>query len=129
MCWAVCIYVISITLIAPLLLCCSPRNTNSFKVVVTVAAWNKVTFTLTYQELLVRRRGAYEHVIYVDPGQVVEDFRIEVNIQEAKELRLLRVPPIRGPLIGTTNQIGKDEYHYTHVAVFFFSKQYTCVTS
>ena len=74
---------------------CRPRNTNKFNVAVNVAAQSKVTFELLYQELLERRLGIYEHVININPGQVVRDMQITVNIHESREITLLKVPPIR----------------------------------
>ena len=48
-----------------------PREANRFKVDITIAAQGKVTFNLTYQELLQRNKGFYEHTVYVNPGQVM----------------------------------------------------------
>ncbi|ELT99546.1 hypothetical protein CAPTEDRAFT_222769 [Capitella teleta] len=56
------------------------RDSNSFRVVVNVAARSKIDFNLTYEELLHRRFGIYEHVIDIDPGQVVRDLRVDVKI-------------------------------------------------
>jgi hypothetical protein len=61
-----------------------PRHTNRFSVDVNVAGESKVTFNLTYQELLERVYGEYEHIIYIDPGQIIEDFQIDVSIQESR---------------------------------------------
>ncbi|KAK7490609.1 hypothetical protein BaRGS_00018212 [Batillaria attramentaria] len=76
-----------------------PRETNSFKVEINVAALEKVTFNLTYQEVLERRLGVYEHVVYIDPGQLVEDMSVEVAIEENREITYLHVPPIRNDLL------------------------------
>lgn len=75
-----------------------PRNTNRFSVEVNVGAQEKVVFNLTYQELLKRKRGSYEHVIYINPKQIVADFQIHVSIEESRELTGVRVPPIRNEL-------------------------------
>lgn len=75
-----------------------PRNTNRFSVEVNVGAQEKVVFNLTYQELLKRKRGSYEHVIYINPKQIVADFQIHVSIEESRELTEVRVPPIRNEL-------------------------------
>jgi hypothetical protein len=40
------------------------------RISVNVAALAKVTFNLTYEELLTRRKGRYELAINVNPGQV-----------------------------------------------------------
>lgn len=62
---------------------------------INVAPRSKIDFNLTYQELLKRKLGVYEHVININPGQVVRDLRIEVEIRESREITVLRVPPIR----------------------------------
>ncbi|XP_029646351.1 inter-alpha-trypsin inhibitor heavy chain H3 isoform X2 [Octopus sinensis] len=72
-----------------------PRDTNKFKININVAALRNVTFEVRYQELLRRKLGLYEHSIYVNPGQPVEDVKIQVYIEESKEIRILRVPPLR----------------------------------
>jgi hypothetical protein len=66
---------------------------------VNVAAESKVTFNLTYQELLERVYGEYEHIIYIDPGQIIEDFQIDVSIEESKEITKVSVPPLRNDII------------------------------
>ncbi|VDI39193.1 Hypothetical predicted protein [Mytilus galloprovincialis] len=76
-----------------------PRHTNRFSVDVNVAAESKVTFNLTYQELLERVYEQYEHIIYVDPGQIVEDFKIDVYIHESREITKVSVPPLRNDII------------------------------
>ena len=63
-----------------------------------MAAQDKVTFNLTYQEVLERRLGVYEHVVYIDPGQPVEDLGIEVAIEENREITYLHVPPLMDEL-------------------------------
>ncbi|NXH20164.1 ITIH3 inhibitor, partial [Bucco capensis] len=60
----------------------SGRKTEKFTVSVNVAAASKVTFELTYEELLKRQFGKYEMFIKVKPKQLVKDFEIEVNIFE-----------------------------------------------
>lgn len=71
------------------------RETNRFNLAVTVAPQSKVSFNLTYQELLKRKHGHYEQVIYIDPGQPVPDMDITVVILESREITMLRVPPLR----------------------------------
>ncbi|XP_042679261.1 inter-alpha-trypsin inhibitor heavy chain H3-like isoform X1 [Centrocercus urophasianus] len=60
----------------------SGRKTEKFTVSVNIAAGSKVTFELTYEELLKRQFGKYEMFIKVKPKQLVKDFEIEVNIFE-----------------------------------------------
>ncbi|CAC5406707.1 unnamed protein product [Mytilus coruscus] len=81
-----------------------PRHTNRFSVDVNVAAESKVTFNLTYQELLERVYEQYEHIIYVDPGQIVEDFMIDVYIHESRNITKVSVPPLRNDIISGTKE-------------------------
>ncbi|XP_032404235.1 inter-alpha-trypsin inhibitor heavy chain H3-like isoform X1 [Xiphophorus hellerii] len=58
------------------------RTMEEFKTSVTVAAHKKVTFELTYEELLKRTHGKYELQIYARPMKPVEDFKADVHIHE-----------------------------------------------
>uniref|UniRef100_A0A8B9IDN1 Inter-alpha-trypsin inhibitor heavy chain H3 n=1 Tax=Anser cygnoides TaxID=8845 RepID=A0A8B9IDN1_ANSCY len=60
----------------------SGRKTEKFTVSVNIAAASKVTFELTYEELLKRQFGKYEMFIKVKPKQLVKDFEIDVSIFE-----------------------------------------------
>ncbi|NXW63983.1 ITIH3 inhibitor, partial [Eurystomus gularis] len=69
----------------------SGRKTEKFTVSVNIAAASKVTFELTYEELLKRQFGKYEMFIKVKPKQLVKDFEIEVNIFEPQGITKLEV--------------------------------------
>ncbi|KAM4740161.1 inter-alpha-trypsin inhibitor heavy chain H3-like [Anableps anableps] len=58
------------------------RTMEEFKTSVTVAAHKKVTFELTYEELLKRTHGKYKLQIHARPMQPVKDFKIDVHIHE-----------------------------------------------
>ncbi|KAM9408196.1 LOW QUALITY PROTEIN: inter-alpha-trypsin inhibitor heavy chain H3-like [Pholidichthys leucotaenia] len=58
------------------------RTLEEFKTSVNVAAHKKVTFELTYEELLKRKRGKYELQIHTRPMQLVKDFKVDVYIHE-----------------------------------------------
>ncbi|XP_043978381.1 inter-alpha-trypsin inhibitor heavy chain H3-like [Gambusia affinis] len=58
------------------------RTMEEFKTSVTVAAHKKVTFELTYEELLKRTHGKYELQIHARPMKPVEDFKVDVHIHE-----------------------------------------------
>lgn len=73
---------------------------------VNVAALEKVTFNLTYQELLKRKRGSYDQVIYISPQQIVKDLRIDVFIEESRDITSVRVPPLRNDLQQVVNSTG-----------------------
>ncbi|XP_021364811.1 inter-alpha-trypsin inhibitor heavy chain H3-like [Mizuhopecten yessoensis] len=86
-----------------------PRETNTFNIQVNVAAEQKITFELRYQELLQRKLGSYNQVIYVKPGEPVADLRIEVDIEESRNITKLRVPPIKSDLFTIKDQKDADE--------------------
>lgn len=79
-----------------------PRDTNKFRVTINVAAQSEVTFQLTYDELLQRKRGQYEHIIYIDPKQVVHQLLVEVFIYESREITALRIPPVRNDILSNS---------------------------
>jgi len=70
------------------------RNTNTFSVDINLEPGAKVEFRLTYEELLERRDGLYDYIININPGSVVEDFHVEVNINESLPLSRLSVPKL-----------------------------------
>ncbi|XP_049327476.1 uncharacterized protein LOC103044542 isoform X21 [Astyanax mexicanus] len=67
------------------------RTLEEFKTSVTVAALSKVTFELTYEELLQRRHGKYDLLIHTQPMQPVADFKIDVYIKENPDISFLEV--------------------------------------
>ncbi|CAG5980790.1 unnamed protein product [Menidia menidia] len=67
------------------------RTLEEFKTSVTVAAHKKVTFELTYEELLKRTHGKYELQIHARPMQPVKDFKIDVYIHENSGISFIDV--------------------------------------
>ncbi|KAJ8360978.1 hypothetical protein SKAU_G00175030 [Synaphobranchus kaupii] len=66
------------------------RTLEEFKTSVTVAALSKVTFELTYEELLKRKLGQYQLLIKAKPTQIVKDFQIEVRVYEQQGITYLQ---------------------------------------
>ncbi|XP_039529705.1 inter-alpha-trypsin inhibitor heavy chain H3-like [Pimephales promelas] len=87
------------------------RTLEDFKTSVTVAAFSKVTFELTYEELLKRRLGKYELLINAQLMQPVADFKIDVHIHENQQISSME---IKGGLYLTNavtiNIAGKDAW-------------------
>ncbi|XP_049776697.1 inter-alpha-trypsin inhibitor heavy chain H6-like isoform X4 [Schistocerca cancellata] len=73
----------------------SARDSNVVHVSVNVEAQKKVTFNLTYEELLQREIGAYNLRININPRQPVDDLAVEVCIEEQAPLRLVEVPRLQ----------------------------------
>jgi uncharacterized protein YegL len=68
------------------------RNARLFRVAVNLEPGDRVSFRLTYEELLQRSQGHYEHVIYAgSPGQPVDNYTILVHIDESLPLLSLSV--------------------------------------
>ncbi|KAM7402153.1 hypothetical protein PAMP_017418 [Pampus punctatissimus] len=67
------------------------RTLEEFKTSVTVAAHKKVTFELTYEELLRRTLGKYELQIHARPMQPVKDFKVDVYIHEKTNISFTEV--------------------------------------
>nr|CAD7204993.1 unnamed protein product [Timema douglasi] len=73
----------------------SSRNSNRFTVSVNIESEKKVTFNLTYEELLKRELSVYNHAININPGQIVPDLSVEVYINESSNITTLEVPALK----------------------------------
>ncbi|XP_035980554.1 inter-alpha-trypsin inhibitor heavy chain H3 isoform X1 [Fundulus heteroclitus] len=67
------------------------RTMEEFKTSVTVAAHKKVTFELTYEELLKRTHGKYKLQIHTRPTRPVQDFKMDVHIREKVDISFVDV--------------------------------------
>lgn len=61
--------------------CILLHRTNSldmenFKAELSVPGGTKVQFELHYQEVLQRKLGTYEHVLYLQPGRLAKHFEV-----------------------------------------------------
>ncbi|XP_071439924.1 inter-alpha-trypsin inhibitor heavy chain H4-like isoform X2 [Hetaerina americana] len=69
------------------------RHSNLFAVSVNLEAYSSMTFNLTYEELLARRHGLYDHVIHlVTCNQIIQDINVEVYISEPQKITTIKVP-------------------------------------
>lgn len=91
------------------------RDSNHFTVSVNVEASSNAVFNLTYEELLVRRNGVYNHAINLHPGALVPKLTITVNIKETEKLVELRVPEIR-----TGNEIDATKDDARELILFIY---------
>ncbi|KAK3590742.1 hypothetical protein CHS0354_030981 [Potamilus streckersoni] len=87
-----------------------PRDTNRFRVNINVAAQSEVSFILTYDELLRRRKGVYEHTIYINPRQIVDQLVVEVFIFESRDITILKVPPLRNDILNEIDASARNEF-------------------
>uniref|UniRef100_A0A670K481 Inter-alpha-trypsin inhibitor heavy chain family member 6 n=1 Tax=Podarcis muralis TaxID=64176 RepID=A0A670K481_PODMU len=70
-------------------------ETEKFRVSASVEAGGKVAFELTYEELLQRHLGKYQHAISIRPHQVVRNLSVEVSISERTGISYVHVLPLR----------------------------------
>ncbi|XP_008173959.2 inter-alpha-trypsin inhibitor heavy chain H6 [Chrysemys picta bellii] len=71
------------------------RETEKFRVSASVAAGSQVSFELSYEELLQRHLGKYQHAVSVRPQQVVGNLTVEVSISERTGIAYVHVLPLR----------------------------------
>ncbi|TRY98799.1 hypothetical protein DNTS_013107 [Danionella cerebrum] len=71
------------------------REIEKFRVAVNVPPGARVSFSLTYEELLSRRLGRYELSLSLRPGQPVQNLSVDVSISERTGISFIRVLPLR----------------------------------
>jgi len=71
------------------------REGNIFAIKTNVAAAEKLTFSLTYEQLLERKLSKYEQVINLNPGQLVKDMEVSVRINESLPVVGVNVPVLK----------------------------------
>ncbi|XP_051544819.1 inter-alpha-trypsin inhibitor heavy chain H5-like [Myxocyprinus asiaticus] len=80
-----------------------------FRMEVTIPGRNRAMFLLTYEELLERRLGRYEHVTSVRPMQLVSKLSVGVTIVEHSRITYLEVLPLRNGKTSASNGNGKAD--------------------
>ncbi|XP_021071332.1 inter-alpha-trypsin inhibitor heavy chain H5 [Mus pahari] len=70
------------------------NGSDVFKASSVIPSKDKAAFFLSYEELLQRRLGKYEHSISVRPQQLVGRLTVEVNILERSGITSLEVLPL-----------------------------------
>lgn len=80
-----------------------------FRMEVTIPGRNRARFLLTYEELLQRRLGRYEHVTSVKPMQLVSRLNVGVTIVEHSRITYLEVLPLRNGKTPASNGNGKAD--------------------
>lgn len=63
---------------------------------VNIPPGNRAVFLLTYEELLRRHLGRYEHVTRLRPSQLVSRLHLEVTVVDHAPISHLEVLPLRG---------------------------------
>ncbi|KAG8447787.1 hypothetical protein GDO86_015046 [Hymenochirus boettgeri] len=83
------------------------RETEKFRVSVNVEAKGEIAFALSYEELLGRQLGKYEHSVSVRPGQVVQNLSVEITISERTGIEYVLVLPLRTSRLMTNSVRGE----------------------
>ncbi|KAF2899118.1 hypothetical protein ILUMI_07057 [Ignelater luminosus] len=71
------------------------RDSRNFFISVNLEQRSEAVFYLTYEELLQRKNGFYEHILNLCADQPVANLQVQVNIVETKKITQLKVPPLR----------------------------------
>uniref|UniRef100_A0A3B3QT90 Inter-alpha-trypsin inhibitor heavy chain family member 6 n=1 Tax=Paramormyrops kingsleyae TaxID=1676925 RepID=A0A3B3QT90_9TELE len=71
------------------------RETEKFRVVVSIPPGARTSFSLSYEELLFRRLGHYELTLGLRPTQPVQNFSLEVTVMERTGISFIKVLPLR----------------------------------
>ncbi|XP_056311489.1 inter-alpha-trypsin inhibitor heavy chain H5 [Danio aesculapii] len=80
-----------------------------FRMEVTIPGRNRAVFLLTYEELLQRRLGRYEHVTSIRPMQLVSRLSVGVTIVEHSRITYLDVLPLQNGKKTSSNGNGKAD--------------------
>ncbi|KAM4610635.1 inter-alpha-trypsin inhibitor heavy chain H6 [Polymixia lowei] len=71
------------------------REVEKFRVAVSVPSGARMSFSLTYEELLTRRLGRYELSLGLRPGQPVQNLTLDVGIAERTGISFVKVLPLK----------------------------------
>ncbi|XP_077074887.1 inter-alpha-trypsin inhibitor heavy chain H6 isoform X3 [Siphateles boraxobius] len=83
------------------------REIEKFRVAVNVPPGTRVSFSLSYEELLSRRLGQYELSLGLRPGQPVQNISLDVSISERTGISFIRALPLRTSRL-LTNSVQAD---------------------
>lgn len=90
------------------------REMEKFRVAVNVPPGARVSFSLSYEELLSRRLGRYELSLGLRPGQPVQNLSLEVSISERTGISFIRALPLRTSRL-LTNSVQGNRRGISHV--------------
>ena len=85
------------------------RGTNAFNIRINTAANSQATFTLDYEELIVRRLSKYQQVLNLNPGRKIENFRARVRAIDEQG-----ITTTGGSDYVQVNRMSSNEVEYTY---------------
>nr|XP_057908654.1 inter-alpha-trypsin inhibitor heavy chain H6 isoform X2 [Doryrhamphus excisus] len=71
------------------------REIEKFRVAVSVPPGTRMSFSVTYEDLLPRRLGRYELSVGLRPGQPVQNLTLDVTIAERTGISFIKALPLR----------------------------------
>ncbi|XP_035799718.2 inter-alpha-trypsin inhibitor heavy chain H5 isoform X1 [Amphiprion ocellaris] len=71
------------------------REIEKFRVAVSVPSGARMSFCLSYEELLPRRLGRYELSLGLRPGQLVQNLTLDVDVTERTGISFIKVLPLK----------------------------------
>uniref|UniRef100_A0A8C5ETK0 Inter-alpha-trypsin inhibitor heavy chain family member 6 n=1 Tax=Gouania willdenowi TaxID=441366 RepID=A0A8C5ETK0_GOUWI len=81
------------------------REVEKFRVAVSVPSGTRMSFLLSYEELLPRRLGRYELSLGLRPGQLVPNLTVDVSITERTGISFIKVLPLKTSRLSTCARI------------------------
>ncbi|XP_040009509.1 inter-alpha-trypsin inhibitor heavy chain H5 [Xiphias gladius] len=92
------------------------REIEKFRVAVSVPSGARMSFSLSYEELLPRRLGRYELSLGLRPGQAVQNLTLDVGITERTGISFIKVLPLKTTrLLSNTAKGDADAPPSSHV--------------
>uniref|UniRef100_A0A8C5ESC1 Inter-alpha-trypsin inhibitor heavy chain family member 6 n=1 Tax=Gouania willdenowi TaxID=441366 RepID=A0A8C5ESC1_GOUWI len=85
------------------------REVEKFRVAVSVPSGTRMSFLLSYEELLPRRLGRYELSLGLRPGQLVPNLTVDVSITERTGISFIKVLPLKTSRLLSNNAQGKSK--------------------
>ncbi|XP_029901183.1 inter-alpha-trypsin inhibitor heavy chain H5 [Myripristis murdjan] len=86
----------------------SESEVEVFRMAVSIPGRNRAVFLLTYEELLQRRLGRYEHVTSLRPLQLVSRLSLEVTVVDHSPITHLEVLPLRNGKSTSASSAGSN---------------------
>ncbi|XP_029578529.1 inter-alpha-trypsin inhibitor heavy chain H6 [Salmo trutta] len=71
------------------------REIEKFRMAVSISSGSRISFSLSYEELLPRRLGRYELILGLRPGGLVTNLTLDVSIAERTGLSFIKVLPLK----------------------------------
>ncbi|XP_056131930.1 inter-alpha-trypsin inhibitor heavy chain H2 [Lampris incognitus] len=89
------------------------QDMETFKTEVHVPPGSNVEFELHYQEMMHRKLAVYEHILHLQPGRLVPQFKVDVYIYEPKGIAMVDTPHTLGEKFASLIKVtsSKDKAH------------------